>query len=128
MEGGAEVTKIPSEEAFARAKRMMAEDSRGLDAACSELNKRFEEAMWFHRVYILSQRDVDFRAYVFFKKDKDVEDSKGNGTTTAIEDAVYKALERYGRGKRSEIVVGFEWDSDENVDKKYDGDYLLRLR
>lgn len=81
-----------------------------------------------HNVYILWQRDVDFRAYVFFKMDHDIQECKINGITTAIEDAVYEELARYGRGKRADIVVAFEFDSDENVDRNFDGDYLYRLR
>jgi len=130
MEGGSAITMtwIPSEEDLARAKRKMAERDRNLTEICESVKKRFMSLCPLHNVYVLWQRDVDFRAYVFFKNDKDIVDCKGNGTTTAIEDAVYEELESCGRGKRGEIVVSFEWDSDENVDNKYDGDYPIRLR
>lgn len=82
----------------------------------------------FHRIYILPQRDVDFRAYVFFKKQKDLEEYVFNDRLPSFEDAVFEELERFGRGKRNEITVAFEWDSDENVDKKFEGDYLQRLQ
>ena len=122
------MTSIPSEEEFARAKRLMEEDSRGLDEICSELTKLYRKEKWFYRVYILPQTDVNFRVYMFFKHNSDVDSCKVNGVTKAIEDAVYEKLERYGRGKRVEITVAFEWDSNENVRNNFEGNYFLRLR
>lgn len=128
MEGGAQMTRIPSDEAFARAKRQMADDSRGLDAVCKAVNTRFDCERWFHRVYVLPQRDVEFRAYVFFKTNADFLDSVANDRKSRIENAVREELERNGRGKAAEVLVAFEYDSDENVEKNFDGDYLYRLR
>jgi hypothetical protein len=130
MEGGAIMPnyKIPSDEDFARADKWMAERDRHLTQVCENVKQRFMSKCPLHNVYVLWQRDVDFRAYIFFKTDADVTLCKDNGTTTLLEDAVYEELERFGRGKRGDIVVAFEYDSDENVDKNYDGDYLLRLR
>ena len=42
-------------------------------------------------------------------------------------DFVYAALERAGRGKRPDISVAFEFDSDENVTANFEGDYFLRF-
>jgi hypothetical protein len=120
--------RIPSEADFARAAKLMADRDRHLDEVSADVEHRFSRIYPLHKVVVLWQRDVDFRAYVFFKMDRDVESCQKNGAMDAIKNAVYEALEKYGRGKRNEIVVAFEWDSDENVDKKYDGDYLLRLR
>jgi hypothetical protein len=122
------MTRLPSEEDLDRAKRKMAERDRHLTQVCENVKNRFLSNCPLHNVYILWQRDVDFRAYVFFNTDTDVVECKSNGTITAIESAVYEELERFGRGKRGEIVVAFEYDSNENVDRKYEGDYLLRLR
>lgn len=119
---------IPSEEDFARAKKFMAERYRNLDAVENAIKLRFLPHSPLHNVYLLAQEDVDFRAYVFFQMDADVLACKADGTTSAIEDAFYEELARYGRGKRGEIVVAFEWDSNENVERNYDGDYLSRLR
>ena len=121
-------SNIPSEEDFARAKKFMADRYRSLDAVENAVKLRFVPCCPLHNVYLLAQEDVDFRAYVFFKKETDVLACKADGTTTAIETAFYDELARCGRGKRGEIVVAFEWDSDENVEKNYDGDYLSRLR
>lgn len=129
MEGGQTMSKkIPSEEDFARAKKFMADRYRNLDAVETAVKQRFKVRCPLHNVYLLAQEDVDFRAYVFFETDADVSACKADGTTKALEDAFYDELARYGRGERSKIVVAFEWDSHENVEKNYDGDYLSRLR
>ena len=119
---------VPSEADLARAKRKMAERDQNLSQVCEKVKIEFMNNCPLHNVYLLWQRDVDFRAYVFFRKEKDIESCQSDGTTIAIENAVYAELERFGRGKRGEIVVDFQYDSDENVVKKYGGDYLLRLR
>ncbi|HZZ70955.1 MAG TPA: hypothetical protein VFE24_01805 [Pirellulales bacterium] len=74
------------------------------------------------------KQHVDFRTYVFFEKDEDIKACQGNGVIRDMIGFVYDELERAGRGKRGEITVGFEFDSDENVAAKFEGDYLLRLR
>lgn len=65
--------------------------------------------------------------YVFYNKDEDVMKCDNDGTSKALADYVYSELERVGRGKRNEIKVVFEFDSDENVTNKYNGDYYGRL-
>lgn len=120
--------KIPSDEDFAKADKLMEERDRDLAQVCEAVKTRFRTSCPLHNVHVLWQRDVDFRAYIFFTKDSDIELCTENGATTMIEDAMYEELERCGRGKRGEIEVAFEWDSDENVERNYDGDYLLRLR
>ena len=119
---------ILSEEDFARAKKFMADRYRNLDAVENAVKLRFMKCCPLHNVYLLAQEDVDFRAYVFFENDVNVLECNANGTTNAMEDAFYDELARFGRGRRGEIVVAFVWDSHENVEKNYDGDYLSRLR
>ena len=127
MEGSA-MNRVPSEEDFAHAKRKMAERDRNLDLVCSNVRRRFVDSTQFHNIYILWQRDVDFRAYVFFKRDKDIEACRASGFVSKIEDCVLEELEKAGRGNVGEKLVAFEYDSDENVDRNFHGDYLLRLR
>jgi len=43
-------------------------------------------------------------------------------------ECVYELLARFGRGKREELLVEFEFDSRENVDRNFEGSYFLRLR
>jgi len=119
---------IPSDEELDRASKMMEQQFHNLDVVKQNIIGRFKSNCPLFDFRILPQGEDGFRAYTFFNQDKDIEQCKLSGTTSAIEDAVYEELERVGRGKRGETVVAFEWDSDENVDNNYDGDYLLRLR
>jgi hypothetical protein len=119
---------IPTDEDFARAEALDRERSRNLDDVCEAARRRFEKVCAFHDIYILPQQDVTFRAYVFFDEDKDIEVCRRSGVVHDIIDFVYAELERAGRGKRGDITVAFEFDSDENVTVNYEGDYFLRLR
>ena len=119
---------IPSDEEFAAAKRKMAERSKNLDAASGRVVEAFRKQSAVSKVFILPQRDVDFRVYVFFSNDSDLDSGIRSGACEKISDFVYEELERQGRGSRSTIRIAFEFDSDENVRKNYEGDYYLRLR
>ena len=121
-------SKIPSEEDFARADKWDEEQSRGIDEVSEKVDERFLSRCQLHYFYLMSQGENAFRAYIFFKEDKDVEASKNDGTVQDIIDFVYAELERVGRGKRGDIQVAFEFDSDENVTANFEGDYFLRLR
>ncbi len=127
MEGG-KVSSIPSDEEFARADRWARGQSRNLDAVCSEFSQRFGVRCPLHEVDLLPQGEGTFQIYVFFEKDKDIEAAKESGIVEVMVAFVYDALERAGRGKREEISVVFEFDSDENVRARVNGDYFLRLR
>lgn len=128
--------KIPTEEDFARASRLMEERHRHLHEICEAVTRRFKTPWWgwfakpspFHSIYLFCDSTADFRAYVFFQKNKDIHDCGANGVRKLVEESVYDELERFGRGKRGDIVVAFEWDSDQNVRKQSNGDYFLHLR
>jgi len=122
------MTNIPSDDDFSRAKKLARKRSRGLDKVCENVTQHFRKLCPLHNVYVLPQRDVDFRAYVFFKKDKDIQTCEKNGIAEDIIDFVYAELERAGRGKRGEITVAFDFDSDQNVTINFEADYFLRLR
>lgn len=127
MEGNA-MNNIPSDEELARASRYMEEESRNLDKVRENVKQRFIGIYPLYDFYILDQIDVDFRAYVFFKEDKDIQACESSGVLQALMNCVYEELEFAGRGKREDITVAFEFDSDENVTANYEGDYFLRLR
>jgi len=127
LEGRA-MTDTPSEEDFERAKRLARERARGLDSVCARVEERFGVQASLHSIYILPQRDVDFRAYVFFRTNDDLDRAEGTEVAQEIRDFVVTELERAGRGSKGEITVAFELDSDENVEANFEGDYLLRLR
>lgn len=122
------MNRIPSDEDFARASRHMEERSRKLDKVREKVIKHFEKISPLHDFYLIDQRDVDFRAYVFFKENKDIKSCESSGILQTLMDFVYTELELAGRGKREDITVAFEFDSDENVTANFGGDYFLRLR
>lgn len=123
-----ESKNIPTDEEFERASQQMREGSRNLDRVREMVLQTFKGKYPLHDFFIMDQRDVDFRAYVFFKENKDVEESRHSHIDQEIIECVYAELERAGRGKKNEIKVAFEFDSDENVEAKFEGDYYLRLR
>ena len=122
-----ESSHIPSEKDFERASRRMREKARSLDVVREAVLKKFGGTC-LHEFFILDQRDVDFRSYVFFKDAKDLEESTQRALDQEIIRFVYQELERVGRGSKNNIEVAFEFDSHENVKIKYGGDYYLRLR
>ncbi len=119
---------IPTDEEFERASHLMAESMRGLDELHSEFMKRFGESSQIRQFFILDQEDVDFRVYVFFERNDDVAAARNSGLDCEMTDFVYSELERLGRESRNAIDIAFGFDSDENVQAHYEGDYFLRLR
>jgi len=122
------MNNIPSDEEFARAGRLMSERFRNLDIVCKSIKQRFKGRCPLHDVYILPSRNESFEVIVFFKETKDMAACKANGIVQDLIDFTYAELERVGRGKRTDITVAFEFDSDENVTRECGGDYFLRLR
>jgi hypothetical protein len=122
------MNKIPSDDEFARASKHMEERSRNLDDVRKKVIRYFKKICPLHNFYILDQNDVDFRAYVFFKKDADIKACEKVGINNHLIDFVYAELELLGKGNKKDINVAFEFDSDENVTAKYKGDYFMRLR
>jgi len=122
------MTNIPTDDEFEQASRMMEERSRNLDEIRDLLKQHFSKKCPLYEFYILPQRDVNFRAYVFFEKDSDIDKCKSDGIVQEIENYIFNELERLGRGRREEITVAFELDSNESVEANYEGDYFLRMR
>jgi len=80
-----------------------------------------------HQFVVLYSRVRDaFGVYVFYRESNQVESSAASGLSDEIKEAVLVALESVGRGQRSELNVRFEFDSDENVQKNFGGDYFWR--
>ena len=121
------MTNIPSDEDFARAERLDKERSRGLKEVKEKVAEHFKKLCPLHYFFLMPQGDNAFWAGVFFKEDKDIQACEDSGVTQEIIDFTYAELERAGRGKREDIKVAFEFDSDENVTAKFEGDYFLRL-
>jgi hypothetical protein len=121
-------SKIPTAEEFERASKMMEERARNLDQVRDRVLEHFRSRCPLHEFFILDQRDVDFRAYVFFEQTRDIAAMKQAGVERQIIDFVHAELERVGRGRRDEINVAFEFDSHERVQAKFGGNYFNRLR
>jgi len=121
-------TNIPSNEDFTRAKRLDRERSRNLDVINEIVSGHFKKLCPLHYFILMPQRDNEFWAGVFFEKDEDISACEKSGITDDIQRFVYEELERLGRGERKNINVVFEFDSDENVKRKFNGDYFMRLR
>jgi len=124
------MTKIPSDEEFAKAKARMREIDRNVQEANERALQYFRQVcpVHSHNLYLIAEGDRRFRAYIFYKRNDDIQVYRNNGVSKKIEDFVYEELERQGRGKKGDIVVTFEFDSDENVTASYEGNYFLRLR
>ena len=121
------MSKIPSEEEFARAKQLMREQSRNLSKVCEAVRMRFESVCPLFSVHMLPQRDVACSTTSSSTRTRTM-GLAHSGVTRQIEDFVYEQLELAGRGSRADITVAFEYNSNENFLAKYDGDYMLRLR
>jgi hypothetical protein len=120
--------RIPGPARFAWALRMDAARTRGLDEVRDSVLERFRGRCPLHDFHILPQRDVDFRAYVFFEKETDLDKCRASGISGEIADFVSVELERVGRSRPDGLKVAFEFDTDENVAANFEGNYFLRLR
>ena len=107
---------------------MMKERMRHLDDIVKLFRERFWQSSPLDHVEILPGRDNQFGVVVFFKTDADVAECEANGTSQEMRDFVYEKLEEFGKGKRVELDVQFEFDSWENVQKNFEGSYFLRMR
>ncbi len=120
--------KIPSEEEFARAEALEEERDKGLSEVRDKLLEQFKDK-GVHEVFMFFSPDTEtFGAYVFYLTDKLIDEAKKSGLASQIEEAVYEELENVGRGDRNSLKLDVEFDSHENVENNYDGDYYDRLR
>lgn len=124
------MTKIPSDEAFARAKARRKERDRNMGDVNHMLKDFFKKLCGnkAHNSHVIAEDDRKFRAYIFYKKNEDVRDAKESGMQIQLVKFVYDELERQGRGDKDSLDVTFEFDSHENVLSNFEGDYFLRLR
>lgn len=119
---------IPTDEEFARASRLMEERYRGLDVVRQRVLRHFEAPHRIHDFYISPHGDSGFHALLFLKTDSDIQSVDQGGFVSSIRDYILAQLADVGRGHSSETTLTLELDSDENVHKKYHGNYFNRLR
>lgn len=118
---------IPSDEDFARASAVLKHRSRGLSEVSEKILARFKTGGEIHEFFILDGSEHSFGAYVFYPTDADIVKAAESGLESRIKDAVFEELENVGRGNRNTVEVEFEFDSHENVERNYEGDYYNRL-
>jgi len=120
--------KIPTEEEFAQASASLEKGSRGLSQIRENILCNHSQRYRLHEFFIFDTTETSFRAYVFFERDKDVKNAKKNDVIEEVKILVYRELESAGRGARDKVDIAFEFDSHENVESGFDGNYFDRLR
>jgi len=131
--GGCKMSKrnnknIPSEEDFQRAELADRERQRGLSQIRDCILNCFSKYGVHEAFVFYSPQKNTFRAYIFFRWDRQVKEAEESGLTSIIKDTIFNELDYVGRGNRDTIKVDFEFDSHENVEQNFDGDYYNRLR
>lgn len=119
---------MPSEKDFARASAAMKHSARGLSQVRENILKQFGGAGEIQEFFVINCSDGSFRVLVFYRWDKQIMQAQKSGLEARFVAAVYDELEKAGRGDREVIKVDFEFDSQENVEANFKGDYFLRLR
>lgn len=119
---------IPSEEDFARADAWDDERWRGIGEACSNVLARFQKSGKLHELFIFPRSERHpFAACVFYRWERQINEAESSGLADEIRSAVFEELEKV-RGDEGAINVDFEFDSHENVERNYGGNYDKRLR
>ena len=121
-------SRIPSDEEFARASAAMRKRSRGLSLVREQVVSQFRENGEIHEFFIMDCSEFSFRASVFYRWNRQIQEAKESGLEPRIIAATYDELEKAGRGDLRTIEVEFDFDSQENVEANFEGDYFLRLR
>ena len=120
--------RIPSDEDFARASAVLKKRSRGLSQVRDKILECFQNSGELHEFFILDSSEKSFRAYVFYRWERQIKKAEESGLAIKIKNAIFNELQNFGRGSRETIQLEIEFDSHENVEKNYDGDYYCRLR
>lgn len=120
--------RMPSKKDFERADAADAFRNRGLREVHDQTLNRFKNDKLYEIFLFYSPAIDTFGVYVFYEFERHIKEAEESGLASRIQDAVIEELEKVGRGKRGELKVNFEFDSNENVEKNYEGDYYLRLR
>jgi hypothetical protein len=118
----------PTEEEIARAEAADAHDYRGLSDVDEHIKERFKADGLHESFMFYSPNTEKFYARLFYEHDHQIQEAEESGLAERIKDEVLYALEEVGRGERGTLQVEFEFDSHDNVERNYEGDYFLRLR
>ena len=118
----------PSAEEVDRAIRNAESQFVNLDLVTEQVLSHFKRKCALYDFHIMPEGENNFRAWVFFDTDAHLEEYTKSKFIETIKDFVFAAMERAGRGSRHEIGIVFEFDSNQNVNKQYHGNYYNRLR
>lgn len=118
---------IPAEEDFARASKALSHRSRGLSEIRGEILNKFKDKD-VYEFFIFDTSEKSFKAYVFFRWDWQRTELSKSKLTMELEKNIYRLLEDSGRGSKDELQIEIEFDSHENVELNYAGDYYSRMR
>ena len=118
---------IPSEEEFVKASEALSKRSRGLSVIRGEILKKFQDKN-IYEFFIFDISEYSFKAYVFFRWNKQLKELSKTNLSVEIENFIYRQLEDSGRGKKKDLQLKIEFDSHENVERNYGGDYFSRLK
>ncbi|MFH1301365.1 MAG: hypothetical protein ABIK07_09915 [Planctomycetota bacterium] len=124
---GSDKNNFPTKEEFARAKAEMRYEERGLNVVCDQVLKRFHKR-GVHECYLFFGSDPDgFVARVFYLKDSMIAEGEQSGLSSEIKEAIYDELTAVGRDELTLHNLTVKFDSHENVEKNYGGNYYKRL-
>ncbi len=117
---------------WARAKKAVADDNRHLEEITLQFKAKFYSSPRLDQFFLGGvtnhQGRLQFGASIFFRTEADIAENEADGTSQAMREFIYEKLEEFGRGKRQELDVQFDFDSFENVQKNFEGSYFLRMR
>ena len=106
----------------------MQDRDRGLSEVRVRILERFK-AFGVHEflVFYSSAKEL-FVAHIFYCVEIQIKESESSGLSKRIKQEIVEELAKVGRGSPENINIVFDFDSHENVEKNYEGDYYLRLR
>ena len=112
---------------WARALKVHHDDNLHLSEIATEFRNRFGFVTPLDQIF-LGGTDKGIGVTIFFRSASDIVACEANGTNEDMRNFIYDELDKFGRGKRGEIRVDFEFDSFENVEKNFEGNYFLRMK
>lgn len=119
---------IPNDDDFARASSALKKRSSGLSEVREKILTRFQRSGEIFEFFIIDNSETSFTAYIFYRWERQIKEAGESGLAEQIGNTVIDELGKVGKGSQNGISINFEFDSHENVEQNYDGDYYSRLR
>ncbi len=94
-----------------------------------KMNQFFNDNLYpIFKIMHISIYGIKLYIYIFYKKNFDLQNAVQNGYDIIIKEKYLSTLKELGYFNDYNHEVFFEFDSDENVQKHYEGSYFYRLR